>query len=82
MAYKDCETHIDERTVPMYSEPRVLSTGIDAGIAEKCQKKENKGWIATKGMGGNPLQASANFPSRRARVDIIYIIHAAGTNKG
>ena len=50
----------------MNNEPMILSTGINAGIAEKIQKRENRGWIATKGKGGNPLQALADFPSRRA----------------
>ena len=49
MAYTDSETYIDERTVPMNSEPRVLSIVNDAGIAEKDLKREDE-----EGMGGKP----------------------------
>ena len=37
-----CETYIDERTVPMNNAPRVLSTGIDAGMVDGSQKRDNK----------------------------------------
>jgi hypothetical protein len=39
MADTEIETYIDERTVPMNNEPRVLSTGINAGMAVKIQNK-------------------------------------------
>jgi hypothetical protein len=42
MVYTDSETNIDERTVPMNNEPRVLSTGNNAGMAEKSQRKRIK----------------------------------------
>jgi hypothetical protein len=40
MAGTGIETHIDERTVPMNNEPRVLSTGNNAGMAVKIQRRE------------------------------------------
>jgi hypothetical protein len=61
MAYTDIETHIDERTVPMYNDPRVLSKGINAGMAEKIQKKRIKSGSQRKGWG--ECQALANFPN-------------------
>ena len=42
MAYMEREAYIDERTVPMNSEPRVLSRGIDAGMEEKGLERENE----------------------------------------
>ena len=42
MADTDSETHIDERTVPMNREPRVLSRGINAGMAANGLKRENE----------------------------------------
>ena len=40
----DCasETHMDERIVPTNNAPRVLFTGIDAGMATKSQERNNK----------------------------------------
>lgn len=35
----DSETHIDERTAPMSKAPRVLSIGINAGMAHKSRER-------------------------------------------
>jgi hypothetical protein len=61
MAGTGIETHIDERTVPMNNEPRVLSTGINAGMAVKSQKKRIKNGGRRRGRGES--QALANFPN-------------------
>jgi len=45
----DSETHIDERTVPMNNAPRVLCTGVSAGMADKSQERENKDRQERKG---------------------------------
>jgi hypothetical protein len=42
MAYTDSEAYIDERIVPMNNAPRVLSRGINAGMAEKDLNKERE----------------------------------------
>ena len=45
MANTDSETHIDERTVPMNSGPRILSivkTAGKPGMTEKHLKRENQ----------------------------------------
>ena len=42
MAYADRETHIDERTVPMNSGPRILSI-VNPGMRERPKlKRENE----------------------------------------
>ncbi len=54
----DSETHIDEKTVPMNNAPRVLCTGINAGIADKSQERENKNGQQRKGRKGSRWERS------------------------
>ena len=61
MAYANRETHIDERTVPTNKAPRVLSTGINAGIAEKSQRDRLEG-DRNEGNGGGSTVGVGQFP--------------------
>ncbi len=55
---RDSETHIDERTAPMNNAPRVLCTGINAGMADKSQERENKNRQQRKGRKGGRRERS------------------------
>ncbi len=54
------ETHIDERTVPMNNAPRVLCTGINAGMADKSQERMVR--MNSNGRGENAGDGSGRLP--------------------
>ena len=54
----DSETHMDERMVPMNNAPRVLCIGINAGMGDKSQERENKNGQQRKGRKGSRWERS------------------------